>query len=141
MPGQYSQGFNFPLTKNITGVAGDQLLGNGGISFQLNPAILPATPEIEGQVLWRSQNFTGAITVKFVHTAVPDTVVGTELASQLINVDGWNDTGTFTFTTPTVLEWITIVTNNPTPFVGNVNEVMLYLTGVGGATTGMFLAS
>lgn len=143
MPGQYSQNFNFPLgTKTVSNFLGDQLLAGNGISFQLEPARLPSSAQLAGRLLWYSSGFTANITLKIFLTATPDTLVGTELVSQVVGATGWNATDVFEFDTPTVKNWLTLVTNNPTQVGGaDVEECQLQIEGVPQASGGMFLAS
>lgn len=140
MPGQYTQSFNFQLIKNILNITGDQLITQGGIAWQLTPDILPNTPKLACRLIWRSSGFTSAITIKGVLAAVPNTLVGTEVFSQSVNTDDWQDSGVFEIDTPSVPNWITIVSNNPSSIFGaQVRESALYIQGLG-VSGGMFLS-
>lgn len=134
MAGQFSQSFNFLLIKGITVALGDQTLDQGGIAWQLEPAILPNVTQLEMRLYWRSSGFTAPITLKGIQAATPNVVVGTEVFSQTVSGDQWNDTGLFTVDVPVSREWITLVGNNPS-LIGNadVDECMLYVEGLAAA--------
>ena len=138
--GQYGQSFNFLLTKGVSNVAGDQLLGSGGIAFQLNPNILPDTSDLELELIWRSLGFTGDITLKGNVTTSPNVLGGDEAFSQTVGADAYNNTGSFKIANPSVISWLTLVTNNPTLIgLARVDECALNIIGVG-SPPGMFLS-
>ena len=141
MAGQYAQGFNFLLIKGILNAGGDQLLTQGGIAWQLDPNILPNAQKLECRLLWRSFNFTADITLKGILAATPNVTVGTEVFSQTVGADGWNDTGTFSFDTPVTRNWITLVANNPSIVAGaRVDECALNIAGLGANGEGLLLS-
>lgn len=133
MPGQYTQSFNFLLIKGVSTAVGTNILQQGGIAWQLEPGILPSASELEMQLFWRSSGFTNDITIKGIQASTPNVTVGTEVFSQTVSGDQWNDTGKFTVSVPGSREWITLVSDNPN-FVGNadVDECILYVEGVEG---------
>ena len=141
MAGQYSQNFNFPLgTKTVSNVAGDRVLGGNGISYQLEPSVLPSTSKMEGRLLWRSTGFTSDITLKIILATTFNTTVGTELVSQVVGATQWNETDLFEFDTPVSKQWLVLVTNNPLAVGGaDVDEAQLQLEGVADQMMSSFL--
>lgn len=133
MAGQYTQSFNFLLTKGVLNVSGDQVLTQGGIAWQVEPAINANVTQLEMRLFWRSFGFGNAITIKGIQAATPNVVVGTEVFSQTVTGAQWNDTGLFTVDVPATREWITMVANNPTSLANSrVDECMLYVEGIEG---------
>ena len=142
MAGMYGQAHYEDMIQEISVAAGDQLLTQGGISFQLFPERLPTTAEIEIQVIYRTENFGGVeITIKGILATAPNLVTGTQVFSQTVDTDDYQDTGKNKISTPGAARWLNLVTNNPNArFGADIDEVFVFVNAVPAAGSGLILA-